>query len=283
VLRGRDGTVAGLVGVIQDVEAEAALAQARHAAEQANAAKDRFLSHMSHQLRTPLNTVIGYAEALDLGMVGPLSDAQRAYVDSIVSAGRHMEAVFAVVLDVAHQTDPLYRTAEAARDPHILCADAVAAVLPEATAAGLTLSLHEDPALAGQRLRVDERALRHILDALLSNAVTFTAAGGWVTLTTRLERTGVAFEVADSGGDHPADRVRAILDPAGQADRRAGQSAAEPPGAAVGLTIVKTLVTALGGSFDLDSVPGRGTTATVHLPAARLEPAPVPAGVPGRG
>ncbi|MBB4287481.1 PAS domain-containing sensor histidine kinase [Roseospira goensis] len=285
VLHARDGTVAGLVGLIQDIAAETALTHARQAAEQANAAKDRFLMHMSHQLRTPLNSVIGYAEALEMGVAGPLSAAQRAYLDSIVSAGRHMESVFAVVLDVAHQSDPLHRAAAGPRAPHTLCAEAVGRALPQATAAGITLSLHDDPALSDLRLRLDEQALRHSLDALLANALAFTAPGGRITLSTRLDRDGLAFEVADSGGNHPGERVRAILDPVHHPARPETAGVLDLPGSGVGLTIVKTLVSALGGTFTVDSVPGRGTTATVRLPATRLEPgsgddAPTPTATP---
>jgi len=271
------GAVIGLVGMIVDITEDhgriAALGRASTNAGQANAEKDRFLVNMSHQLRTPLNNVIGNAEALMMGVFGPLNDMQRDYMDSIIKAGRHMESVFAVVLDVARQTEPGHGTGESWVDLHSLCVAVIQGILPDAAAVSVTLGLHEDEALAGRALKVDEAAIRHILHNLLTNAVAFSAAGNQVDLSTKLERDRLLIRVSDSGGGGvTADRVRRILSPTAGA---ASHSSSEPPPvAAVGLTIVKTLVAALGGAFELNSVPGRGTVATVRLPANRLGPAP---------
>jgi signal transduction histidine kinase len=269
--------VTGLVGMIVDLTADheraAVLSRSASRNEQANAEKDRFLVNMSHQLRTPLNNVIGYAEALSMGVFGALNEAQREYAESIVKAGRHMESVFAVVLDVARQTEPGHREGEVWIDLHAVCRDMIQAALPRATAASVTLGLHADTALNDRPLRVDEAAMRHIVDNLIRNAIAFTAPGGRVDLSTALERGRVLIRVIDSGGSGAmADRVRRILEPLPHAGD--GSSTGSPATTAgVGLTVVKTLVAALGGVFELNSVPGRGTTATVRLPASRLGPA----------
>ncbi|MQX36172.1 PAS domain-containing sensor histidine kinase [Roseospira navarrensis] len=269
------GAVTGVSGLIVDITADrarmAALERTAERSDHANAEKDRFLVNMSHQLRTPLNNVIGYAEALIMGVFGPLNETQRDYAESIVKAGRHMESVFGVVLDVARQTEPGHGDGETWVDLHTLCADMIQTALPSATAASVTLGLHEDEALAGRPLHVDEGALRHILHNLLANAIAFTGSGGRVDLTTALDRDRLLIRVSDSGGGATSgDRVRRILDPSSSA----GGHRPDPQATAgVGLTIVKTLVAALGGVFDLHSVPGRGTTAAVRLPAARLGPA----------
>lgn len=271
------GAVTGLVGMIVDITDDRArmdaLSRSASRNEQANAEKDRFLVNMGHQLRTPLNTVIGNAEALMMDVFGALNDTQRDRADSIVKAGRHMDSVFAVVLDVARQTEPGHREGEAWVDLHAVCRDRIQAALPDATAASITLGMQADPTLGDRRLRVDEAAMTHILDNLIRNAIAFTAPGGRVDLVTTLERGQLRIRVTDSGGSSAtADRVRRILDPTARPSPESSS-----PATGVGLTVVKTLVAALGGVFELNSVPGRGTTATVRLPASRLS------ADPGRG
>jgi signal transduction histidine kinase len=267
LLRDRAGAVTGILGVMHDISHEVELNRARVRAEQANAAKDRFLVNMSHQVRTPLNTMLGYAEALSLGIVGDVTARQREHLDSIQRAGRQLEEVLTVVLDVAHQGDPSRRETITALVPDEVCAEAVRQALPEAEKAGVALVMEDsDPLLAEHRVWVDARAMRHILRSLLASAIAFTRSGGRVSVSARLDRDRVAFRVSDSGGGLAGDHVRAILD---RGHVGAGSSVLETPAPGVGLTIVKTLAAAMGGSLDLDSIPGRGTTATVSLPVDR--------------
>ncbi|KAA5605650.1 PAS domain-containing sensor histidine kinase [Roseospira marina] len=270
------GIVTGLTGMLVDTTADqaqvAALSRAAAHAEHASAEKDRFLGAMSQQLRTPLNTIIESAEALGQGAAGRLTPGQRDVANGIVAAGRHMEAVFAVVPDIARPAASGHRGARGRVDLRALAADVIQRALPDATAAGVTLGFQVDEALTGRSLRADGAAIRHILHNLIANALAFTAAGGRVDLSLRLDRERLLLQVGDTGGGGAAaGRIRRMLIPSAS---REGSAAGESHDAGVGLTIVKTLVGALGGVFDLHSVPGRGTTATVRLAASRLGPGP---------
>jgi signal transduction histidine kinase len=245
--------------VTEDRRVRDELDRARLAAESASEAKSRFLATMSHELRTPLGAVIGYAEAL---RDAPEPARVAEFAEAVHQAGRQLLSLIDDILDVARASGPAGTDGAAAVDPAALVAAMAAAVEGAAAEARLSLSIEAPAGLP--RLRVDERRLRRVLLALLDNAVKFTPAGGSVRLAARAEPAGgVAFAVADSGiGMAPEDIPRAF-EPFTQLDSALSRRF---PGSGLGLHLARMLAEAMGATIVLDSLPGRGTTATLRLP-----------------
>jgi signal transduction histidine kinase len=250
--------------------AEALAREARIAAEAANAAKTQFLANMSHELRTPLNAIIGFSEVIRDGLFGPLDERYRRYGGDIHLAGEHLLELIADILDLTlvevGKLELDDRDCEAAQ----VVREALRLVRGTADQAGLTLAF-EDGA-PGLRLRADPLRLRQLLVNLLANAIKFTPAGGRIVASTaRLAdgdfRGGLRLAVRDTGiGIAPQDAER-IFEPFVQVE---GAQARARGGIGLGLALVRTLAELHGGRVSLDSVPGRGTTVSVDLPASRV-------------
>jgi PAS domain S-box-containing protein len=264
---------------------------ARAAAEAANAAKSRFLATTSHEIRTPINAVLGYTDLLELGLAGPLTEQQRDYLARVRVAGRNLLAVVNQVLDLSKiEADRVELRREAALASEA-AERAVAQVAPQAVARGLAMTdacgAAADAAFVGDAARVEQ-----LLVNLLSNAVKFTPPGGRVTLSCAPARAlppdaaldpaaapdgWMYFRVEDTGIGIPAERRVAVWEPFEQAD--AGHTRAYG-GTGLGLTISRRLARLMGGDITLRSEEGAGATFLVWLPAAPPDARP-PARAPG--
>ena len=272
-------------------EAEAARGAAeaaRAAAEAADQAKSQFLAVMSHELRTPLNAIGGYAELLELGIRGPVTDQQRADLGRIQTSQRHLLGLINEVLNYAKLgTGTVHYDAADVRACDALAA-AEQLVAPQARAKGLTLDV---PRCADAVVvRADPDKLRQVLVNLLSNAVKFTDRGGRVELTCGGTSTEAARpEGTHPGGSHPADAGVAGATPAVRFTVRdtgigiaADQLARvfEPfvqvrsdltrtaEGTGLGLAISRDLARGMGGDLTAESTPGVGSTFSLTLPPA---------------
>jgi signal transduction histidine kinase len=248
---------------------EAALQQAMNEALSASRAKSEFLAAMSHELRTPLNAIIGFSEAMEGEIFGPLGNERYlSYIQDIGGSGRHLLAVVNDILDIARieagRTELDERLVDFAD-----CADAGLRILaPRARSGDLRLVRRIPPGLP--QLVADERILKQILVNLLSNAVKFTPRGGEVAVTAGIGANGeFRISVTDTGIGIAAEELSKVVRPFYQVD---GSLARRFEGSGLGLSLVKSFVEAHGGSFELASEPGRGTTATCILPAARVRP-----------
>jgi signal transduction histidine kinase/PAS domain-containing protein len=260
-------------------ERTAAAEAARHTAEQererataANRAKSEFLSTMSHELRTPLNAIGGYAELLELGVRGPVTDAQREDLARIGRAGRHLQSLINDVLNYARLEAGRvhYDTQDVALDAVV--ADVETMVAPQLRARGLAFT-HDgcapDTPDRPHRVRADPEKVRQILLNLLTNAIKFTAPGGRVALACAAA-TGsppvVRLRVTDTGRGIPADQLARIFEPFVQVDR--DLTHASQQGVGLGLAISRDLARGMGGDLAAESAPGRGSAFTLTLPAA---------------
>ncbi len=251
--------------------AAAALVSARDAAEAASAAKSRFVAHLSHELRTPMQAVLGMAEAL---AADPrLAPDQKLKADTLQRAGRHLVAVAGEVLDLAG--------AEAGKLRLDLHPVPLAALLSEcldltraaAEAKGHALLGPDAPGPAA--VRADPTRLRQVLLNLLSNAVKFTPEGGRVELRARAlpgEPTLVRIEVTDTGPGIPPDLRGRLF---GEYARLGGRGG--PAGAGLGLSSARALVQARGGRIGHAPGPeGSGSLFWIELPLAEPPARPVP-------
>jgi two-component system, cell cycle sensor histidine kinase DivJ len=255
-----------VVAVFRDVtEAklrEAALEEARAAAEEANATKDYFLAQAGHELRTPLNAITGFSELLgDPRLAPPDPEKQREYARIIHRSGRHLLAVVNAILDVSNiqsgcsaiEIEPF------AVEPLIdLCCDMV-----KLHAKNNEIELLRAYPANLEEITGDRRVCTQILVNPLSNAIKFTPAHGSVTISARPEPNSLLILVADTGIGIAASDLARLGDPFFQAkalpDRR-------NKGTGLGLSIVRGLVGLQGGTILVASEPGKGTSVRVRLP-----------------
>ncbi len=243
------------------------LARMRDAAEAANRAKSEFLAAMSHELRTPLNAIIGFSEIIKDETFGPVGSVQyRDYSQDIHESGQHLLGLINDILDLSKVESGEDELRENDIDIRRVVRSVLTLVTERARKGGVALDLDWSDDLPA--LRADERKLKQILVNLLANAIKFTDAGGKVILKVRCRADdGFAFQIIDNGiGIAPEDIPKA-LSRFGQID---GDLDRQYEGTGLGLPLTKALVELHGGTLDLQSQVGSGTTVTVRFPPERI-------------
>jgi signal transduction histidine kinase len=232
------------------------LISALEIADAGDRAKSQFLATMSHELRTQLNAIIGFAEFLGTDLCGSLTPKQRGYVGDIHRAGGHLLQLVGDVHDLARIDARQLVLA----DDVVTLADSIAAAIAmsSARAAEVGIALHSVIAAGLPQVRADAKRLQQILLNLLANAVKFTPRGGAVTVSAERRGAAIAVIVADTG-----------IGIATEHNLGDGRFARPSDSGGLGLPLVKRLVELHGGTLAVDSAPGRGTTVTVLLPPDR--------------
>ena len=243
-----------IVGVAQDItmykRTEQRLLEYKDNAQNANRAKDRFLAHMDHELRTHLQPILGYAELLR-GAVN-LTERQKGDLNVVLECSRHIADMLQAFNNAVGTTLDASKAGSRIDLPRVL--DRVIRHFEtSARAKGLTLQVDRGQNLPSEVLG-SERQLEDVLRNLLDNAVTYTETGE-VGLSVRLEEEGLRFEVRDTGEGIVNDEQDAVFEPffQGVAGRRANR------GMGLGLSISRNLVSQLGGQLQLESEPEIGT------------------------
>ena len=249
--------------------------RARQAAEDANRSKSQFLATMSHELRTPLNAIAGHVQLLDLGLHGPVTDAQHQALERVNRAQRHLLGLINDVLNYARLESG---RVEFDVQP-VLVRDVVRdiwpMVEPQLAAKGLTSEarLPEGMEQAPLRVLADREKFGQILLNLLSNAVKFTPAvrdgvPGRVVVEVRSEPSPdrrVQVRVIDTGVGIAAAKLDTVFEPFVQVQ---SELTREVGGTGLGLAISRDLARGMGGELTAESTPGVGSTFTLTLPAA---------------
>jgi PAS domain S-box-containing protein len=234
---------------------------ARMAAEHANDIKAQFLAAMSHELRTPLNAIGGYVELLELGIRGPVTDAQREDLDRIRKNQRHLLGLINNVLNFA-KIEAGHVEYHITETPlHDILDGMYSLVAPQVRARGLAYEYRECPPTV--MVRADVEKVQQVLINLLSNAIKFTEPGGHVRLECACTDALAQVRVVDTGLGIPAGKLDAIFEPFVQVDQaftREGQ------GTGLGLSISRDLARAMGGDITVQSVLGEGAVFTLSLP-----------------
>jgi len=233
------------------------LQQANTALRAANEAKNEFLSRTSHELRTPMNTILGFGELLGLG---ELTGEQRDWITMMLKAARHLLGLLDDVLDISRMEARALSLSMEAVPVQALIADALDLAGPLSIAAGVRLD--PVPPAAGLHVHADHQRARQVLLNLLSNAIKYNHAGGTVTVTTSQRPHGrLRIAVTDTGrGISQADLGR-LFTPFERLD--AAHAGFE--GTGLGLALSRQLVHAMGGTTGVTSTPGQGSVFWVDL------------------
>ena len=245
--------------VTDSVNVERALLERNEALETADKIKIDFVHHVSYELRSPLTNIIGFVHLLDDPATGPLQQKQREYLDFITVSTNTLLALINNILDLA--------TIDAGRmqlnlgEVNIRSAMEAAAegVQDRLVASDLILDIRSTPQIGS--FVADERRVRQVLFNLLANAVSFSPAGGTVTLLADRSAEGVMFSVTDSGPGIPADVLGKVFD---WFESHSLGSQHRGPG--IGLSLVRSFVELHGGTVTISSIVGLGTTVTCTFP-----------------
>jgi signal transduction histidine kinase len=253
----------------QEVAHRAALgvdnARLYHEARDATRSMSELLAVISHDLRTPLSAIIGYADLLCMGVPEPLTDGSHRQVERIRTATRHLLFLIEELLSFAKLDAD--RSELALRD--VLAAEVVREVSevvePLARERGLAFVVEADD--RSQALRTDPGKLRQALVNLAANAIKFTDQGEVSLVVEGVDGT-MRFVVRDTGVGIAAEHLEQIFQPFWRAPGEEGSRA----GTGLGLSVVRRLVTLLGGEVSVESDVGRGSAFTVTLPRRPLLP-----------
>lgn len=237
---------------------------ARIEAELASKIKSEFIANMSHELRTPLNTVIGFSKLLSEHQRRPLPDAEIVeYASLINDAAGHLLSVINDILDISKIQSGKYTL-----DSREISLDEILqAIMSSFRLMASEGSVTLIPALAFDLppVRGDAVKLRQIFTNLISNAIKFTPAAGSVTIEAlRAPSGGVTIRVRDTGVGMTPDEIMVAMTPFGQVD---GSRTRWREGTGLGLPIAKALVELHGGTIEINSIKGSGTTVAVLLPS----------------
>lgn len=245
------------------------LEDALQLAKQNEQSKQAFFRNMSHDMRTPLNAILGSSELARQH----LDEPQRAagYLDRIDSSGRYLLGLINDILEMARMEHGQVRLESRPFDLRKCVDDCLAAFRIQAGREGK--ALRENFAAGPETVVGDERRIQQILNNLLSNAFKFTPAGGEITLSVRQTESGeygrYEFTVADTGIGMSPEFLRRIFEPYAR-EMRFGDRAAS--GTGLGMSITRSLAALMGGEIQVESEPGKGSRFTVVLPLPSAEP-----------
>ena len=269
-LRADYGEIIGylLIGTDNSVrkQVEAELTNAKAAAEKANLAKSDFLSSMSHELRSPLNAILGFAQLMESDAV-PQTVTQKESTGQILQAGWYLLELINEILDLALiESGKLTLSIEPVSLAEVML-ECQVMIEPQAQKYGITMKFchFEEPCF----VKADRTRVKQVVINLLSNAIKYNRAGGTVAVDCTLESAErIRISVSDTGPGLPPEKLTQLFQPF----NRLGQEANGEEGTGIGLVMTKRLVELMGGVIGVESAVGKGSVFWVELlRAARPE------------
>jgi len=251
-IRDGAGNVTGMAGLATDISDRVKGAVAREESD----AKSRLVAVVNHEVRTPLNSILGFTELLLNEGAGPLNEKQKRYASNVEAAGRHLLALVNDSLDLS-------RIAAGKMDVQVvelelapLLDQAAGQIQPLVDSRGLEIRVD-----AGGRpwVKADRRRLLQVLWNLLSNAIRHTSAGGIITISARATELTAEILITDTGSGIAADQLERIFEEYAQVEGQAD-------GTGLGLPVSRRLAKLMGGDIRVVSEVGAGSTFTITLP-----------------
>lgn len=255
-----DGATLLTFADVTDVKlAERALVERNEALVEADRLKTNFIGHISYELRTPLNTIIGFSDMLASPMFGVLNNKQREYLADIMSSSKTLLAIIDDILDLTTIEAGGLELKLAHVSIRAIIDAAILGIRERAVRSRLTI----DIAIADDvtEIMVDEARMRQVLYNLLSNAVGFSKVNGTVHLACWRKNGTINFRIDDEGIGIPKDQIGRVFQLFESYSR-----GSDHRGAGLGLSIAKSLVELHGGNIEIASEEGRGTRVIVHIP-----------------
>jgi len=265
-IRDRSGRVIGASTIARDVTEAARLQQelklAQIEAERANSFKTEFLSRISHELRTPLNAILGFAQLLELDELTP---DQRESIEQITKGGQRLLALINDILDISRIESGSIALSLEPVSVTTVVRDALALIKPLADDRGIQLRIEPTDDM---HVLADQQRLGQTLLNLLSNAVKYNVDRGTVSVTPRAVGSDrIRIGVTDTGPGIAEEELSNLFTPF----QRLGAEQTSVEGTGLGLSLSQGLVEAMGGTLEVDTGEGEGTTFWVELRAARQE------------
>ncbi len=245
------------------------------AAQQADRAKTDFLARWSHDLRTPLNAVLGFADLIEGRPGARLSEAQRGDLQRIRQAGAHLLRLVNDVLDISRIEASQVELRLAPQSLPDVVAEAMALLEPQAETSAVALRLSPGLLTTHDRVLADRTRLVQILSNLVGNAIKFNRPGGHVDVRLAAEGQQLVVAVADTGPGLPPEALARLFVPF----ERLNAAERQIEGSGLGLALSRRLAELMGGHIDVASTPGEGSVFSLRLPRAH-EPAPAPDAAP---
>ena len=252
-------TLASFADVTDRFRIETALRERNEALEASDRLKSEFVKRMSYELRTPLNSIVGFAEMLKAGTAGPLNARQSEYMDAVVKSSNSLRDLINDVLDLSQIESGGMELDLEKLDLYLLLFGMTEHAREWAAKIGLTLQL--DCGEGGGQFVADARRLKQVMFNLISNAFKYTPRGGTVTLGGAINGDDVQIFVADTGPGVSPEIMASAFE---RFSARGGTVARA--GAGLGLALVNRFIELHDGWVELESHPGEGTRVTCHLP-----------------
>ncbi len=254
-----------IIAVVKNIDYrkqnEVKLIEARIAAEVANRAKTEFLATMSHELRTPLNAVIGFSQILTDKKHGELNEKQEKYTNNVLKSGKHLLYLINDILDVSKiesgKTELFHKNVSL----HDIIMDMKELMGPEIAMGKKEVEIEIDEKLP--YVYADEGKMKQIFYNLLSNAIKFTDEKGVIKIVAREDKKNVIVSVSDNGIGIPESQQKEIFLPFIQLQEYKNRRYA---GSGLGLTLVKEMIEMHGGTIQVISEPGKGSSFTFTIP-----------------
>lgn len=220
--------------------------------------QEEFLANVSHELKTPLTSVLGYLSLIDEGSAGPVTDEQRETLSEVKASSEKLLALIGDLLDLTSLKRRELPVQVATFDPRDAVSDALAIIGPAKPGVALIVEGPTNNAI----LASDKPKVTRLLAAILANAIKFTAQGE-IRVTMEARNSVFTYRVADSGVGISEEAQRFVFDEFRQED---GSATRRYGGSGLGLAIARQLARLLGGDVSLSSATGKGSTFTVDLP-----------------